>query len=298
MNEGMHNSGFVNMGGGVVNAGQIAAGTNARITNNTGAWQPSLSPQPSRARGIAVISIKAAEMKAVADVFGLARDRRTPNGQAIYAGTVDAAGGQVNLVATRTLEPGQRSIMPTLQNLRTHYNPALFVLVGIGGGISPTLSIGDVVIATRVIYYDLRRELADEVRRRGEERHAPTGVTHAVNSFFTDYEDPASLDSAGGRFRVYAGPLGSGEAVIMDAESQVRKFLLAYNEKALAVDMEAGGLTQFCHETPQPPGWLVVRGISDLADRAKSYAQQPFAAHNAAVTLQHLIPYLPAEAAV
>jgi adenosylhomocysteine nucleosidase len=289
----VRNSGFMNMPGGVVNADQIAAGTGATITNATG-W-----PRPTRAmsppRGIAVVSIKATETKAVVDVLGLTRDRGSPNGQGFYAGTVEAADGRADLVAARTLEPGQRSIMSTLQNLRTHCNPALFVLVGIGGAINRALAVGDVVVATRVIYYDLRRETADEVHRRGEERHAPAAVTHAVNDFHTDKGDPAQLDSATGTFRVHHGPIGSGEAVIMDAESRIRTFLLTYNEKALAVDMEAGGLTQYCHETPQPPGWLVIRGISDLADRAKSYDQQPGAAHNAAVALRHLIPYLSAK---
>lgn len=290
----VHNSGFMNMPGGVINANQIAAGTEARITNISGSPQPARST--SGTRGIGVVSIKATETRAVVDVFDLTRDRDTPSGQTFYAGTVESADGRVDLVAARALEPGQRSIMPTLQNLRTHCNPALFVLVGIGGAICRALAIGDVVVATRVIYYDLRRETADEVRRRGEERHAPAAVTHAVNSFFTDYGDPARLDSASGTFDVRTGPIGSGEAVIMDADSQIRTYLLTYNEKALAIDMEAGGLTQFCHETPQPPCWLVVRGISDLADRAKSYDQQPSAAHNAAVTLRHLIPYLPAQA--
>jgi adenosylhomocysteine nucleosidase len=168
--------------------------------------------------------------------------------------------------------------------------------VGIGGAINRDLVVGDVVVATRVVYYDLRRETPEGVHHRGEERHTPAPITHALNSFFTDYDDPARLKSATGPFRVLSGPIGSGDAVIMDAESQIRKFLLAYNEKVLAVDMEAGGLTQFCHETPPPdyPGWLVVRGISDLADHTKTYDHQHSAAHNAALTLQHLIPYLPA----
>jgi adenosylhomocysteine nucleosidase len=291
----VHNSGFMNLSGGVVNAGQIAAGTGATITNISGSRQSTRST--SLPQGIGVVSIKANETKAVVDVFGLTRDRATSNGQSFYTGAVESADGSVDLVAARTLEPGQRSIMPTLQNLRTYCNPALFVLVGVGGAINRALSVGDVVVATRVIYYDLRCETADEVRRRGEERQAPAAVTHAVNDFFTDYGDPALLDSNAGAFHVRTGPIGSGEAVIMDAESQIRTFLLTYNEKALAVDMEAGGLTQYCHETTPPPGWLVVRGISDLADRAKSYDRQPSAAHNAAVTLRHLTPYLPAKAA-
>ena len=295
MNDVIHNSGFMATGGAITNVGQLAAGPEAVITNVYPGSQPARSA--SRSRGIGLVAIKATEARAVIEVFGLTRNRETPNGQDFYTGTVESADGAVELVAARTLEQGQRSIMPTLENLRRHSNPALFVLVGIGGAINRDLVVGDVVVATRVVYYDLRRETPHGVHHRGEERHAPAAITHAVNSFFTDYHEPARLESAGS-FRVLSGPIGSGDAVVMDAESQIRKFLLAYNEKVLAIDMEAGGLTQFCHETPPPdhPGWLVVRGISDLADHTKTYDHQHSAAHNAAITLRHLVPYLPAKA--
>lgn len=296
MNDVIHNSGFMATGGATTNVGQLAAGPGARITNVYSGSQPARSA--SRSRGIGLVAVKDTEARAVIEVFGLTKDKKTPSGQGFYTGTVESADGAVELVAARTLEQGQRSIMPTLENLRRHSNPAVFVLVGIGGAINRDLVVGDVVVATRVVYYDLRRETPNEVHRRGEERPAPAAITHAVNSFFTDYHQPARLESAAGPFRVLSGPIGSGDAVVMDAESQIRKFLLAYNEKVLAVDMEAGGLTQFCHETSPPdhPGWLVVRGISDLADHTKTYDHQHSAAHNAAITLRHLIPYLPAKA--
>jgi len=296
VNDVIHNSGFMATGDAITNVGQLAAGSGTGITNVYPVSQPARSA--SRSRGIGLVAIKATEARAVIEVFGLTKNRETPSGQDFYTGTVESADGAVELVAARTLEQGQRSIMPTLENLRRHSNPAVFVLVGIGGAINRDLVVGDVVVATRVVYYDLRRETPDKVHRRGEERHAPATITHAVNSFFTDYHEPARLESAAGPFRVLSGPIGSGDAVVMDAESQIRKFLLAYNEKVLAVDMEAGGLSQFCHETPSPdhPGWLVVRGISDLADHTKTYDHQHSAAHNAAITLRHLIPYLPAKA--
>ena len=293
MNEVIHNSGFMATGGAITNIGQLAAGPGAGITNVHPGSQPTRSP--SRPRGIGVVTIKATETRALIEVFGLTKNRETPGGQDFYTGTVESADGPIELVAARTLEQGQRSVIPTLENLRRHTNPAVFVLLGVGGAINRDLAIGDVVIATRVVYYDLRRETPGQVHRRGEERHAPAATTHALNSFFTDYHDLARLESAAGPFRVLPGPIGSGDAVIMNAESQIRKFLLTYNEKILAVDTEAGGLTQFCHESPPPdhPSWLVIRGISDLADHTKTYEHQHSAAHNAAITLQHLIPYLP-----
>lgn len=280
--------------GATTNIGQLAAGPGAGITNVHPMSQAARSA--SRSRSIGLVTIKATEARAVIDIFGLTKNRETPSGQDFYTGTVESADGAVDLIATRTLEQGQRSIMPTLENLRRHSNPAIFILVGIGGAINRDLVIGDVVVATRVVYYDLRRETPEAAHRRGEERHAPAVIAHALNSFFTDYRDPAQLESSAGPFRVLPGLIGSGDAVIMDAESQIRKFLLAYNEKVLAVDMEAGGLTQFCHEAPPPchPRWLIVRGISDLADQAKTYDHQHSAAHNAAITLRHLIPYLSA----
>jgi adenosylhomocysteine nucleosidase len=287
VNDAIRNDGIMNTGNGTVQIGTAAVGKNAHITNTYPAPQ---SPRTTP-RGIGVVTIKANEMRAVIDEFGLAKENGTPSGQNFYTGTVDS----VDVVAVRALEQGQRSMMAALGHLRQHVNPAMFVVLGVGGAINRGLVIGDVVVANRVIYYDLRRETPDGVRNRGEERHAPPAITHAVNSFFTDHGEPAHLETISSqKFRVWPGPIGSGDALVMDAESWIRKFLLAYSEYTLAVDMEAAGLTQFCHEAPSPrPGWLVVRGISDLADAAKTEAHQPSAARNAAIALRHLVPYLP-----
>lgn len=293
MNDVIHNSGFMNTGG-TANIGQLAAGPGATIAN-TAAPDQHTGPAVRRRR-IGVVTIKAVEMRAVIDTFGLTRVRESSGGQEFYTGTVDAADGRAELVATRTLEQGQRSTIPTLENLRRRYDPAFVALVGIGGAINDELGIGDVVIANRIVYYDLRRETSEGLRHRGEERHAPAAVTHATNAFFTDSGEPARLKSAAGPFRALPGPIGSGDAVIMNAESTIRRFLRDFNEKVLAIDTEAGGLTQFCHETPAPqPHWLVVRGISDKANPDKADDPQATAALNAAVALQHLIPYLHAK---
>ncbi|HYQ68936.1 hypothetical protein [Actinophytocola sp.] len=294
MNDRINNQGIMGIGNGTIKADQMVAGSHARIHNAYASPQSSNSTT-AEPRGIVVITIKPVEMSAVVDVFELTKEKGTQGGPSLFRGTVDSADGPVDLFAARTLEQGQRSMMATLTHLRQRLNPATFVVLGIGGAIKRGLTIDDVVVTTRVIYYDLRRETADGVRHRGEARDAPAVITHALNDFFTDHHEPAHLESGTGRFRVLHGPIGSGDALVMDEESWIRKFLLNYNEYTLAIDMEAAGLTQFCHETPPPqPGWLVIRGISDLADHTKTLDHQQSAARNAAITLRHLIPYLPA----
>ena len=97
-------------------------------------------------------------------------------------------------------------------------------------------------------------------------------------------------------FEVHHGLIGSGEAVIADADSEVRHWLKHYNDKILAVDMESGGLSQFWQENSvrqeNNPGWVVVRGISDGADAKKNDDAHELAAHNAAHVVRELLPYL------
>ncbi|SEH00151.1 adenosylhomocysteine nucleosidase [Nonomuraea solani] len=280
------NSGFVNYGGHVT-MHQSAVGDNARVDVSAA---PREDDVPGRA-DVGVITILGNEARAAHEVLGL----RPAGGAALpfFEGDVTTGGTTRRVVALRALSQGQRSAVVAFDHLRRHYRPAVVVLAGIGGGVHPGIEVGDVVVTTRVVYYDLRKETRSGRRRRGEERESPAVMGHAVNSFFTAYGEPAVLP---GGFRVLTGPIGSGDAVIADAESEIVRYLRAFNDKILAVDMEAGGLTQAFHEQDGPGavrGWVVVRGISDDASAAKNDDHQDRAARNAALTLRHLLPYLP-----
>lgn len=193
--------------------------------------------------------------------------------------------------------------MSALENLRTHFAPRLWLLVGIAGGLHRKQArIGNVVVSTRVVYYDSRKiEKGGHVQTRGEERGAPARIMHAVNAYFTDHGEPAAIrGQAEGHkkrsFEVVPGLIGSGEAVIAAQDSPVRTYLEHYNDKVLAVDMEAGGLSQYWQEnsvgTTLNPGWVVVRGISDNADQEKNDDSHDLAARNAAHVAAELLPYL------
>ncbi|NLU72233.1 5'-methylthioadenosine/S-adenosylhomocysteine nucleosidase [Streptomyces sp. HNM0575] len=247
---------------------------------------------------VGIITVLSEETQAVRLALGL-RSRRI-GGLHFYEGEADAGGTSLKVVATRALAQGNRSAMAAYENLRRHHDPRIFALVGIGGAIRSELALGDVVVSDRIVYYDLRKETGEGIRHRGEERVAPPAVGHAVNAFFSDH-DPAEFtveDPAGTShdMRMWTGPIGSGDAVIADHEAETLRYLAAFNDKVLAVDMESGGLSAACHEqsaaSGRLQGWIVVRGVSDDAGAGKNDDHHRIASWHAAVAIRKMLPYL------
>ncbi|MFI0899731.1 hypothetical protein [Streptomyces sp. NPDC020983] len=258
--------------------------------------------EPTATWDIGVVTILSEELRSVVDELDLRRHRE-PGGLYFYRGSLHTPDSTVRIVATQSQSPGQRSAMAALENLRHHYAPRLWAMVGVGGGIdSERARIGNVIVSTEVVYYEHRKINPNgDVRHRGEHRQSPAPVVHAVNAFFAENGMPAHLrrrrrSRTWEEFDVHPGPIGSGEAVIADGDSEIRQYLKAYHEKVLAVDMEAGGLSQYWQEHSvhgaENPGWIVIRGVSDNADEHKGHAHHELAARNAAHVLRELIPFI------
>lgn len=295
----MENDGVATFGG-KTKVGTSAIGTGATVNITSSAPQGKATARGRDDRwDIGVITMLPVETHAVQKVLKL-KPKKARRSQ-FHVGKLKVDDRSAKVVATQTLAPGQRSVMAAIDRLRQHYDPKVIVLVGIGGGIHADVLIGDVVVATRVVYYDLRKETTLGTCRRGEERETPAEIGHAVNRFFTDNGEPAEFPVEGPgnvvrTFRVLTGPIGSGDAVIADQNSEILKYLAEFNDKILAIDMESGGLSQSCHEqsamSGRLQGWMVVRGISDDASHHKNDDYHLIAAWRAAVVLRSLIPYL------
>lgn len=300
INHGVAGTGHANIN---FTGSTVAIGQNARVE---GAAAPSPVSGPGQSSwDIGIITALSLELREVVTMLrrsGHGGKRMTPGGQRFHESHVSIGAKQLNIVATQALSQGHRSAMSAYQSLREHYSPAYIVLLGIAGGVHPDLHIGDVVIAQEVIYYDLRRESHSGVRRRGQSQPVPAPVLRSVKDFFTDHENPVRLidEKANGQsFQVLSGPIGSGEAVVTDHDAEIRAYISSYNEKTLALETEAGALAQAFYEGVNgdnaPRGWLVIRGISDMADAAKDDAFQVTAARRAGQVLEVLLPYLVAE---
>ncbi|MGI5340533.1 hypothetical protein ACQEVS_25630 [Streptomyces sp. CA-181903] len=301
------------------NRGIISHGNNNNFSNNAigdhaHVSAPAASPNtptpapyaPADARAtmwdVGVVTILSEELRAVKDELRLER-RKKPNGLYFYEGEYGTSHSPLRIVATQSQSQGQRSAMAALSNLRHHYDPRLWVLVGVGGGIHDEYArVGNVIVSTDIVYYENRKINPNgDVRRRGEHRQAPAAVVHAMNAFFTEHGNPARINGrlpayAAEQFEVHPGVIGSGEAVIADSDAEERRYLKTYHEKILAVDMEAGGLSQYWQENSvsgeHNPGWIVIRGVSDNADENKGHAYHELAARNAAYVLARLLTHL------
>lgn len=301
MTEHIEVTGVATFGGTTNITGPTAIGPGATVNITGSLARPRQKHKQDREDAdIGIITVISAETSAVRQMLNLRTEQ--VGGLNFDVGTIDARGRLVTIAATRALAQGQESTMVAFNHLRECFDPAIVILTGIAGGIHPDARLGDVVVATRVIYYDLRKETPAGTLHRGQERQAPAIIGHAVNLFFTDHGEPASLPTEGPEnarsiVRVLTGPIGSGNAVIADRDSRILKYLAQFNDKILAVDMEAGGLSHAHHEglvtSARPLGWLVVRGISDDASVDKNDEHHHLAARNAAFVLRELIPYLP-----
>lgn len=262
------NSGSVNMIGSVIGNHSTASVS-----------MPEAASAPKPSCEVGILTVIPVETAAVREVLDLTLH---PDHPSVLVGDRHA-----RVVAMQIGDQGQEAAAVAAAKLATDFQPRFIVLVGIGGGIHKRSRIADVVVATRVVAYDLRKETPQGTQRRTQEFTAPAPACTAVDTLFIERGNPlAMLD-----FVAWHSPVGSGNAVIADRKSRIIKDLRRYNDKIMAVDMESAGLARYCLDNP-PVGWVVVRGISDNADRHKNDDRQAEAARNAAIAARELLPCL------
>jgi adenosylhomocysteine nucleosidase len=282
-----------------------AVGYRPQVVNvSPGQQSEAASPtRPVPRMDVGIITVLSVEMRPVVELLKTAtkyRKRKDNDGARFHEGCFTVGAETARVVATRAVAPGQRSALAAFERLRQRYSPSVVVLVGIAGGIHGDLRVGDVAVSTEVIYYDMRKEGPDRVQRRGDSQPVPVLIRHAINDFFDENGQPCRFGGTdskrGSEWIALPGPIGSGEAVVACSRSEIRSYIAAYNDKALAVETELGGVAQGFYEAvggdSSLRGWLTVRGISDHADAEKNDADQAVASRHAAAVLEGLLPYL------
>ena len=253
---------------------------------------------------IGIITIMPPELKAVTDYFKENNTYVSRNGalssRKYHFGKIETDNSStINIVVNQAIEQGSRSAISSYNAISEEFNPQLIVLLGIGGSIHKDANVCDVVIADSTYYYDKRAETDEGTKRRIDPFKLNAWTKSLISEFQHEVgqEEPlfnSAPDSPFSSFKLLIGPIGTGEAVVKFRESDVRKWLMSVNDKTLALETEAGGVTQQFYEdelsySRRAKGILIIRGISDKADIDKDDKYRLASAKNAVKVLTEFI---------
>jgi len=152
-----------------------------------------------------------------------------------------------------------------------HFMPQLKYIfaVGVCGGVPTKVDLGNVVISKAIHgYSDLKMSPSGWINRNMYTLCSETEIYHCITR--ADNIPPDGI--------VVKGVVLSGPWLIADVETQQK--LLKLSPEAIAFEMEGANIVQACGQTLVE--CLVVKGVSDLADKDKDDDCQPQAATNGA----------------
>lgn len=134
------------------------------------------------------------------------------------------------------------------------YAPTLVLNSGVGGTLTPSLSIGDIAIATSLVQHDMDTSAIGD----------PVGLVSGINKihFEADADAVARLCAAAEQVgaKTLCGTIASGDQFLADG---ARKHFVAETFGAIACEMEGAAVAQVAYVNRTP--FAVLRAISDSA---------------------------------
>jgi adenosylhomocysteine nucleosidase len=229
---------------------------------------------------IVILTAMNLEYSAVRALLSDVTSHRHPKGTLFEIGHLN--GCRVALALT---DKGNQPAAVLTERAIAEFDPVAVLFVGVAGALQPHLALGDVVVATWVYAYHgatsedgglTSRPRSWELSHRAHQIAAHVDRTGSWTRMLPDGSSSP---------RIHFGPIAAGEIAHYSAVSDARQWLREHYSDALAVEMEAAGVTQAGHLNDALPT-IMVRGISDYADSGKSATDdagwQPRAVANAA----------------
>ena len=178
------------------------------------------------------------------------------------------------VVVTSLLNMGRVEAANATGDAIRRWQPRYVLLVGIAGGIAESdVKLGDILVSDQVVDYELQKITTDGPKvRYSVHRADPRLLGAAQNLPATAWQARVAVKRPRqGTPRRLIGPVATGDKVI-----SFKEVLDAYRAdwpKVIGVEMEAGGAASAAFQAATPPGFFMIRGVSDLADAAKDAPQ-------------------------
>ena len=162
------------------------------------------------------------------------------------------------------------------------WHPHYVLLVGIAGGITEAgVRRGDVLISDQIVDYELQKLTHKGEEIRWEVHRADARLLETARHLEENWRRLIKKRRPGpGRPKHSIGPMATGDKVVA-----IKDVLDRYQNvwpKLIGIEMEAGGVASAVYQSVDRPGFLMIRGVSDLADEHKDDAWRSYACHAAA----------------
>jgi adenosylhomocysteine nucleosidase len=205
------------------------------------------------------------EYQAVRKHLADLRLHRHPAGTRFEVGQL--AGGDCRVVLG-LVGKGNQPAAVLAERAITEFAPFALLFVGVAGALWPDIDLCEVVVATHVYAYHGGTSEDDGFKARPrvwEISHEPDQIArHLHRSEAWTRRLPVGAAVPNVRF----GPIAAGEVVQDSTISAHAQWVRQTYNDALAIEMEAAGISQAAHLNRSLPT-VVVRGISDRADGTK-----------------------------
>jgi adenosylhomocysteine nucleosidase len=188
-------------------------------------------------------------------------------------------------VALALVGKGNHAAAVLAERAISEFDPAALLFVGVAGALRPSIALGDVVVATHVYAYHGGASQDDGLKARPRVWEVSHRAQQIARHLKSTGEWMRQLPPGAEPPAVVFGPIAAGEIVQDSKISAEARWIREHYNDAYAIEMESAGVAQAAHLNDSLPV-VVVRGISDRADGAKTAADrtgsQPRAAVNAA----------------
>lgn len=219
-----------------------------------------------------------------------------------YAATVRSKAQSVTpqslrLIVAQPVGMGRVEAATLAKDAIQRFRPRFVLIVGIAGGLGKDVALGDLLIADSLVDYELQKvtEKRTDLRYVTYEVHTRLlQVAQHLNGWqrLLKHARPVS-----GEVAVHFGPMACGDKVIASQKrlAPIRKSW----PKLIGIEMEGSGVAAAVKTVEPPPGLLMIRGVSDLANAAKgtpdvekwrTYACEAAAAFTVALLRSGLVP--------
>ena len=221
-----------------------------------------------------IIGIIGAMQPEVETIISRLRDRQseTFSGITFHRGQL----GQMQAVVARC-GVGKVCAAVCAQTMVLHYGVAAIINTGVGGGIDPSLDIGDVVVATALVQHDV------DTTALGD----PPGLISELNKVEmkadTALSDKAARLAEEMGIHTLRGVIASGDGFV---SGKAQKERLHRQFGAVACEMEGGAVAQVCEMNGLP--LCVLRAISDKANE-QSVSDYPAFVQQAAAKMAAVV---------